>query len=64
LYELLVFYDDDLAPRARVPMDRAMNVLAAIPTLVERYPGYQRILVMSGAARLFWVDREGELISD
>ena len=59
MYQLLVYYADDTAPRQRISVGKASEVLALIPELLAAHAGCERVVVMVGDTRLFSVDCHG-----
>ena len=59
MYELLVFYSDASSPAHRIIIERASDVLTAIPTLMEKHAGCERVEVLVAGRRLFSVDCHG-----
>jgi len=59
MYNLLVFCGASVKPVARVEIESAANVLAAIPQIMKDHEGCERVEVHHGGRRLFSVDCDG-----
>ena len=63
-YALKVFYPDEQKAREIVTLDRAGDVVAVIPQMLDRHDGCYRIRVYLNEAQLFAVDCHGNDVSD
>jgi hypothetical protein len=62
LYRLEVFHAGQRAATASVLLDRASDVLAAIPGLLAEHKDCDRVVVYGGNVRLFAVDCAGNTL--
>lgn len=63
-YTLQVFHHEEPSPTETVRVERAVEVMTAIPSLLEKHPDCSRIRVYAGYDHIFSVDCSGRTVKD